>query len=133
MELKSRQDAAAATMRRINQVWLDGNVEALAPMLHPDIVMAVPGFISRIQGQEKFLDGFRDFCQNAKIHEFGEYDQQVDVADDTAVVTFRFDMTYERAGERYHSTGRDFWVFQNQDSKWIAVWRTMLDVNEEPA
>ena len=58
---------------------------------------------------------------------------QVDVAGDTAVVTFRYDMLYERSGQRYRSTGRDLWVFQKQGRGWIAVWRTMLDMEENDA
>lgn len=127
---ESKRQTADATMRRINRVWLDGQVEDLAPMMHPEIVMTFPGFTGRIQGRDAFLSGFRDFCQNARIHEFRDHDHQIDIAGDTAVVTFRYDMIYERSGERYHSTGRDLWVFQNQSNAWIAVWRTMLDVEE---
>ena len=130
MTQESKHEDAAAIMRRINRVWLDGQVEDLTPMVHPEIVMALPGFTGRIQGREEFLAGFRDFCQNARIHEFRDHNQQVDVAGDTAVVTFRYDMIYERSGEQYHSTGRDLWVFQNQGSGWIAVWRTMLDEDQ---
>ena len=67
----------------------------------------------------------------ARIQEFREHDRQVDVAGDTAVISFRYDMVYERAGERYRATGRDLWVFQQQDAEWIAVWRTMLDMEEK--
>jgi hypothetical protein len=92
--------------------------------------MVLPDFSGRIQGRENFLAGFRDFCQSAKIHEFREPDYEVDVAGDMAVVAFRYDMVYERSGERYHSTGRDLWVLQHQGKAWIAVWRTMLDIQE---
>ena len=129
----STQEAVATTMRRINRVWLDGNVEALAPMVDPDIVMVFPGFSGRIQGREQFLAGFRDFCENARVHEFHDLDYESDVVGDTAVVTFRFEMTYERSGERYRSTGRDLWVFRDQGSGWIAVWRTMLEMQEQIA
>jgi ketosteroid isomerase-like protein len=124
---------AAAAMRQINQAWLDGRVEDLAPLVHPEIVMVFPGFAGRIQGRDVVLAGFRDFLQNATIQEFREHDHQVDVADDTAVVTFRYDMVYERSGKRYHSTGRDLWVFRKQAEAWIAVWRTMLDSEENAA
>ncbi|HEY7212839.1 MAG TPA: nuclear transport factor 2 family protein [Bryobacteraceae bacterium] len=133
MEHQSAIDAVAAATHRINQLWLTGHVDDLAPLVHAQVVMAVPGFGARIQGREQFLAGFRDFCDNAKIEEFRESDEQVDLAGNTAIVTFRFEMIYERASERYRTTGRDFWVFQNQDSKWLAVWRTMLDMEEEPA
>jgi len=130
---ESKRDSTAATMRRINRAWLDGRVEDLALMVHPEIVMVFPGFAGRIQGREDFLAGFRDFCQTARIHEFREHDHQVDIAGDMAVVTFRYEMVYERSGGRFRSTGRDLWVFQSQGGAWIAVWRTMLDMEENAA
>jgi ketosteroid isomerase-like protein len=120
----------ADTMRRINQAWLSGQVDELAPFVHPEIVMVFPGFSGRIQGKEDFLAGFHDFCQNAKVHEFHEREQQVDVAGKTAVITFQYEMVYERSGQRYRSTGRDLWVFEKQGDAWIAVWRAMLDMQE---
>ena len=130
---ESKREGAAATMRRIIQAWLDGRVDDLAPLVHPDIVMVFPGFAGRIGGREAFLAGFRDFCRTARIQDFCEHDHQVDVAGDTAVISFRYDMVYERARERYCATGRDLWVFQRQDGEWKAVWRTMLDMEEKSA
>ena len=130
---ESKCEAAASTMHRINRAWLDGHIDNLAPMIHPEIVMVFPGFSGRIQGRDNFLAGFHDFCQNAKIHEFREDDFQVDVAGDMAVVTFRYEMVYERSSQRFRSTGRDLWVFQNQSGASIAVWRTMLDMEENAA
>ena len=130
---ESVHENAASAMRLINQAWLHGQVEDLAPMVHPEIVMVFPDFAGRIQGREDFLAGFRDFRQNATIQEFREHDRQVDVAGDTAVVTFRYDMVYKRSGQRYRSIGRDLWVFQKQGRGWIAVWRTMLDMEENSA
>lgn len=130
---ESKREDAATAMRQINRVWLDRQVQNLASMVHSEIVMVFPDFAGRIRGREDFLAGFRDFIQNSTIQEFREHDHQVDVAGDTAVVTFRYDMVYERSGERYHSTGRDLWVFQKQGKAWIAVWRTMLDMEESAA
>jgi uncharacterized protein (TIGR02246 family) len=130
---ESKRESAAAAMRQINQAWLKGRVEDLAPLVHPDIVMVLPDFAGKIQGREHFLAGFHDFCQSATIQECQEHDQEVDVAGDTAVVTFRYEMVYERSGERYRANGRDLWVFQEQDGAWIAVWRAMLEMKENAA
>ncbi len=130
---ESRREDVAAALRRINRAWLDGRVDDLAPLVHPEIVMVIPGFAGRVQGREPFLAGFDDFCRNARVHEFREHDHQVDVAGDTAVVSVRFEMVYERSGERYRATGRDLWVFQHERGAWVAVWRTMLDVEEDAA
>jgi hypothetical protein len=53
----NREDAARA-MRQINQAWLEGEVQDLAPIVHSEIVMVIPGFAGRIQGREDFLAGF---------------------------------------------------------------------------
>src|SRR5579862_9899983 len=127
---ESKCVGAFAAMRHINQAWLGGRVQDLAPLVHPDVVMVFPDFAGRIQGREGFLAGFRDFIQNAIVHEFQEHDHTIDVAGDTAVVAFRYEMLYERSGGRYRSTGRDLWVFQKQGTAWIVVWRTMLDMKE---
>jgi hypothetical protein len=130
---ESKREDASTAMRQINRAWRDGRLEDLASMVHPEIVMVLPGFTARIRGREDFLAGFRDFSQNAKIHEFHEHDHDIDVTGATAVVTFRYEMVYERSGERYRATGRDLWVFQNQGRAWTAVWRTMLDMEENAA
>lgn len=127
---KSNIDEVTAVMRQINRAWLDDRLKDLAPRVHPDIVMALPGFTGRSQGREEFLEGFRDFTQNATVHEFREYDHQIDIVGETAVINYRYEMVYEHTGERYHATGRDLWVFQKEGEEWLAVWRTMLDVDE---
>ena len=77
--------------------------------------------------------GFVDFCQHATVDEFREHDLQVDVTGDTAVVSFAYEMVYERYGERYRATGRDLWVFAKQGKDWLVVWRAMFDLAENPA
>jgi hypothetical protein len=99
-------------------------------MVHPEIVMILPGFSGRIRGSADFLLGFKEFCESATIHQFEEFNQQIDRIGHTAVLAFRYDMLYERSGQRYRATGRDLWVFEEKDGEWRAVWRTMLDMEE---
>jgi hypothetical protein len=125
--------SVADAMRAINEAWLEGRVDDMAPMLHPEIVMAFPGFSGKMRGREPFLAGFRDFAEHATIHEFHDREHQIDVVGDTAVIAFPYEMLYTRSGERYRVTGRDIWIFQKLGAAWVAVWRTMLDLNETPA
>jgi len=127
----SNREAGDTIMHRINRVWLDGKVEDLAPMVHREVVMALPGLGGTIQGRDQLLAGFRDFCENAKVHQFQDYDLQADIPGHTAVITFRYEMVYERADQRYQVTGRELWVFQEQGNERVAVWRTMLDTDEQ--
>ena len=125
--------AVAEALRRINEAWLNGRPHDLLRLIHPEIAMVFPGFAGRIQGAASFLAGFEDFCRTAQVHSYREHDCQIDVVADTAVASFRFEMVYEREGTSYQSTGRDLWVFTRQSSGWLAVWRTMLDLHEQPA
>ncbi len=119
-------------MRQINQAWLDGRIDDLAQMVHPEIVMVFPEFAGRVEGRDALIAAFNDFSQNAQIHEFSEEDHHIDLIGNTAVASFKYDMVYERSGERYHTTGRDLWVFELHDGEWLGVWRTMLDTEESP-
>jgi hypothetical protein len=133
MSDQATRNAVADALQRINRTWLEGRPQEMAPFLHPDIVMAFPGFNGRAQGRDAFVAGFVEFCQCADMEEYGESDLQIDVTAGTAVATYSFDMIYERENVRYQATGRDLWVFARHDAEWLAVWRTMLDVTEKPA
>jgi ketosteroid isomerase-like protein len=130
---ESEVRSVTEAMRNINKAWLGGRVSDLAVSFHPDLTMVFPGFEGRAKGRDAIIEGFEDFCTHAKVREYREDDFQVDVAGDTAIVTFRYEMVYERAGESYWAVGRDFWVFAHQNGEWLAVWRTMLDPSEQPA
>jgi hypothetical protein len=125
--------SVADAMRSINQAWLEGRVDDLAPAVHPEIVMVLPGFSGEVRGRDTFLAGFRDFVTNARVHDFRDHNHHVDIVGDTAVMTFTYEMLYERADERYRVTGRDLWIFRNHGAAWTAVWRAMLDMSETHA
>ena len=133
MNTNERREAALQALLRMNRIWLEGQVEALASLVDADIVMVLPGFAGRVQGREEFLTGFRDFCANAQVDEFHDHGYDTDVIGDTAVITFQYTMSYQRSGGRYRATGRDLWVFRDRDGNWIAIWRAMLELDEQPA
>jgi hypothetical protein len=132
MPNQSDRTAVSEALERINRTWLEGRPHDLAPLVHPGIVMVVPSLNARAEGSDAFVAGFVDFCDNAELQEYGESDLQVDVTGDSGVATFAFDMVYKRGEASYRSTGRDLWVFARQDDAWLAVWRTMFDLNERP-
>ncbi len=133
MQSQTAQAAVSAAMQRINRAWLDRRPEDLIPLLHPDIILVFPGFAGRAEGRDAIVAGFVDFCGNATVHEYRDSDHQADVVGDTAVASFTYEMVYERSATRSRATGRDLWVFVRQDGEWVAIWRTMLDLAEQPA
>jgi hypothetical protein len=132
-DLSDREDLrreAADTLAIINQAWRSGRVMEMAPYLHEKMVITLPAFTRRVSGRENVIEGFREFSANARVLEYSESGQTVDVIGSTAVVSYRFQMCYERPGYRAHSEGRDLWLFERRPDRWVAVWRTMIDVKE---
>jgi hypothetical protein len=132
--MAGEQDIAevAALMDRINRTWRDRRPQDLTPLLHPTMAMVFPGFTGRLVGQETIVAGFADFCTHAVIHDYREGKKEIDVAGCGAVVSYAYEMTYERDGGCYRATGRDLWVFCKEMGTWLATWRTMVGVDEQP-
>jgi ketosteroid isomerase-like protein len=129
---RETSEAAWACVSEINGAWLSGFTERLAELFAPDVVMALPGFAGRVAGAAALIASFDDFSRSARVHRFDVVDRQVDVVRDSAVVSFAFDMDYERGGARYRSSGRDLWVLERSAEGWRALWRTMLELSELP-
>ena len=125
------EEEVSRTLSSINQAWLEGKPLDLEALFDPKVVMLAPGG-TRVKGRNLLVQSFVDMCANARVHGFEESDRQVDVFGETAVASFAFVLVYEREGEKYRSTGRDVWVFSRGDGGWQAVFRTMLDLAEEP-
>lgn len=128
----NERERISEILSQINDACLQGRPHNLTTFFHDRMVMVLPGFGDRAEGKAAVLAGFEDFCENARVQHLVESDRQIDVLDHVAVGSFAFDITYERAGKKYRSTGRDLWVFEKERNEWLAVWRTMLDARDEP-
>jgi hypothetical protein len=130
---RSSRDEVALALNRINRAWLDRRPADLVPSFHPGMTMVLPNFSGRIEGRDANVAAFAEFCTQATIQEYREFGHLIDVVGDTAVASFAYEMVYERDSKRYRATGRDLWVFGQHDDRWLAVWRTMLEVDGKPA
>lgn len=119
------------TMAAINRAWRENRPADMRQYLHPQVTMLLPGFSGTVTGSDGILSGFEEWCANAKVVEYEESNEQIQVVGNSGFVSFRFDMLYERATYRERSAGRDIWAFERLDGKWLAVWRTMTDLKEE--
>ena len=116
-------------IRQINALWLGGRVARIAEYLLSDVVMIAPGFQSRLEGMRAVLDSFQTFIRNARVHAFRESEMQIDVWEETAMATYRFDMTYEYDGTTYDEAGREMWLFARTDQRWRLAWRHQIPLS----
>lgn len=131
MTEEAKSTAVRQAVRDVNQAWINARYERLRELIDPDIVLATPGFGERVHGAEAYLSGHREFVESATIHSFAEDEIDVDILGSSAVATYRYRLDYERSGQRYESTGRDLFVFESTDGRWRAMWRTILDIDEQ--
>lgn len=115
----------------INAAWREGHPSSMREYLHPEIAVAPPGFTGSLRGREILVSSFEEFCKNARVLDYEESDEHIDVVGDCAVASFRFRMLYEREAYREDCSGRDLWVFERQGGRWMAVWRAMLELRAE--
>ena len=119
------------TMSAINRAWRENRPSEMRPYLHPHITVVFPGFSGTAAGMDALIGGFDEWCSNARVVEYKESDEQIQIVDNVGFVSFRFDMLYERASYSEKSTGRDIWAFELIEGRWLAIWRTMVDLKEE--
>jgi uncharacterized protein (TIGR02246 family) len=120
-------------VQRINAAWLHGELEGLDRLLHARMVIVPPGFAQRIEGREACAEGYEQFARTATVSSYTESDTQVDVQGGTAVVSYRYDLTYALEGETYRDSGHDLYVLVHEDGRWQALWRTLMPALAEEA
>jgi len=114
-------------VRDINQAWRTGDATGIGELFHPDAVIVHPGFEGRTEGREDCILSYLDFASQADIRRLEEFDPQVDVVDDTAVVSYAFEIDYEMNGQAFSDSGTDLFVLsRSREGQWQAVWRTLL-------
>jgi hypothetical protein len=57
----------------------------------------------------------------AKIHSWKQIDPKIQIYGNTAVVTYYFEISFERGGQKIDFAGRDMYVFIMEGNRWLAV------------
>ena len=115
------------TVRQINRAWRTGDASEITELFHPNAVIVHPGFEGRTEGREDCILSYIDFASQADIRRLEEFDPQVDTVEDTAVVSYAFEIDYEMNGQAFSDSGTDLFVLnRGRDGQWQAVWRTLL-------
>jgi len=112
------------TTRAMNRCWTASwNEPAFRQYIHPDAVAIVPATPGRLEGQDAYVGGWRDFCAAAVIHEWKETDHKVQIyaGGKSAVVTYFFTITFVTGGQEQILQGRDMLFLVKEGRKWLVV------------
>ena len=123
------QESSAELQRLIealDQCWLQGRPQEARRYFHPDVVFAGPQFQRLACGIEACIKGYEDFLAIARIHAFQATDYVADVADQAAVVTYRWTIDYQIGDKRSVESGREMLVLVRPAGTWLVRWRVQL-------
>ena len=115
-------------MQQINNCWYKGQPAQLTEYFHDNIVFNSPDLKRQSTGKDICIQSYIDFLNSSKILLFNETNPLVHIFDNTAIVTYEFEMKYEQKDKVYHETGTDIMIFNKQENSWKAVWRSLADL-----
>jgi hypothetical protein len=122
-------------LQRISAAWQDRRYQELAILFDENIVMVLPGLSARIEGRAAVVESYMEFMEHSAVGEYWEDEPTIDVWGDTAIASYRWEMTWVSGGISANAAGYDVFTFARRidgDQSWRAVWRTMaLDVVHE--
>ncbi|HVP60634.1 MAG TPA: nuclear transport factor 2 family protein [Myxococcaceae bacterium] len=127
------EDAVLQVVDRIQRAWRAGPLEDMAPVLAPDITFVFPGFSMRLTGRDRLIESYREFTAAARLRSYREDRRSVEGGATAALAEVEFDMTYSRGGSEWRAHGIELWALERRADGWIAFWRTMQELTEEPA
>ena len=124
--------AVQRVLDRIQTAWREGRPEEMSPLLSPDITFVFPGFSMRLTGRDRLIDSYRDFLAGSRLRSYREERRTIEGGPSAALAEIAFDMIYTRAGSDWRSHGIELWALERRAEGWVAYWRTMQELTEEP-
>ena len=109
------------TLIELNDCWTKGDGSELVRYFHPRMVAIVPASRERLTGRDACVAGWVAFAKSATIHSWKAIDPKIELFDNTAVVTYYFDIHFEMNGQAIKMSGRDMFTFVKEDDRWWAV------------
>ena len=124
--ITAARDEVRNVLWRLNAAWREGRPEAMAPLLHPDVVIVPPGFTMTVRGREACVASYREFATRAEVTEYRVREPRIEVFGETAIATTGFEIAFAMEGRSYREAGHDVWVFVREGGAWLGIWRTLV-------
>ena len=120
---------------RMNRAWLEGPIEdlpaALDACFHSTMVIRGGDLQVNGAGKEACIQSYIDFLGSAVVHRCMIDAPEIDIAGDTAMAVYGWEMTYETEGQTYEEAGSDILALARGESGWLITWRAMLPALHE--
>lgn len=109
------------TVENLNRCWTSGDPGDLRNYFHETMVAVTPGDRLPLHGRETCVAGWSKYAKTTKIISWKTSHPHIQVFDQTAVVTYLYEMKCERDGEQFCPSGRDLMVLVKDHERWWLV------------
>lgn len=113
-------------LERLNQAWKSRKFEELHQYFDDNIVMLGPGLKELVRGREGLVQSYVDFMTKSQVIEYRESNHFAHDFQTSAVAGYDWSMTWTAGDKTESESGKDMFVFERRDSRWVAVLRLML-------
>lgn len=130
MELNKEQQELWAVVQKINECWYKGQASQLGDFFHHIVVFNSPDFRHQISGKDNCTQTYVDFLKISKVLLYNENNHTVQLFDNTAIVTYDFEMKYEQNNKTYHEVRTDIMVLILFQGSWRLAWRGLSNLKD---
>jgi len=121
-------------LANISTAWQARRYDVLAEFFAEDMILALPASGARLEGVRAVIESYREFMDRVTLTNYREDPATVDVWVNTAVASYRWEMSWLAGNTPNREVGHDIFVFRRTtDERWLAVWRTMMFEPSAPA
>ena len=117
-------------IKKIIVASTEGHPENLKHYYHENMMIVSPELKVLGKGIEACIKGLTDFINQATIIEHHESEPEIDVFENTAIASYKYDFTWEMKGKSHKESGHSLFVFTYTGGKWVAVWRKLVPIKK---
>jgi len=124
MNEAAERQTIEATLRAMNRCWTGKwNEPEFRQFIHKDAIAIAPTTPGRLEGQDAYVAGWREFAEVATIHSWNEMDYKIHLylGGRSAVATYFFTITFTMGGITQTMKGRDLFFLIKEGEQWIVV------------
>ncbi|MDP3480227.1 MAG: nuclear transport factor 2 family protein [Desulfoprunum sp.] len=122
--MNQREREVWVSVQAMNRCWTGGRLEELGRLndyFHETMVAITPTDRFRVEGKEACIAGWSRFAHAATIHFWEEKEPKVQIYNETAIVTYYFEMACDMGGSNVRLEGRDMLTLVKENGRWQVV------------
>jgi len=115
-----------SVLKNTNLAWSTGNPTNLEKYFHEDIIIVSADLKILGSGKANCIKSYIEFLSKAKIVNFTDSDPIVNLFENSAIVFYEYDISWEMDNKLFEETARELYVFERSAGKWLIIMRKLI-------